>query len=124
VADTPAAGPAPAPPVATTFDDQLEAMGFERHGRARTGAVLWVLPINRFLTFTLHDEHAAVLLTWSFDAGEFFLSRGWLLGAGETSFQELHPQRDVRLTTDIEAVKAEMRRVLASLRVDLGAFEL
>lgn len=103
-----------------TFDDDLEELGFRVQGRTRRGGVMWSLPLNRFLTFTLHDYHDHVVLTWAFDLGEFLLERGWQIGAAETSFQELYPQRDVRLAVDIGAVEAEITRVLRSLRLDLG----
>lgn len=81
---------------------------------------MWVLEFNRFLTFTIHDYRDAVVLTWAFDLGEFMLERGWQIGAADTSFQELYPQRDVRLALDIAAVEAEITRVLSTLRLDLG----
>ncbi len=107
-----------------TFDDELEELGFVAQGESRRGGLMWSLPVNRFLTFALHDYRDHVLFTWSFQAGEFFQERGWLLGAGETTFQELYPQSDVRLAADIGAVEAEIRRVLGTLRLDLGALDL
>ncbi len=109
---------------ATTFDDQLEELGFVVQGESRRGGLMWALPFNRFLTFTLHDYRDHVVLTWSFQAGDYFLERGWILGAGETSFQELYPRADVKLPTEITAVEAEIRRVLTTLRLDLGAIDL
>lgn len=103
-----------------TFDDDLEELGFRAQGRSRRGGTMWVLPFNRFLTFTLHDYRDSLVFTWSFDLGEFLLERGWQIGAAETSFQELYPQRDVRLAVDIAAVEAEITRTLRSLRLDLG----
>lgn len=106
-------------PAAGTFDDQLEALGFRVQGGSRRGGRMWSLPFNRYLTFTLHDYHDAVVLTWSFALGEYLLSRGWQSSTTDAS-AELYPQRDVRLPLDIEAVGGEITRVLASLRLDLG----
>lgn len=103
-----------------TFDDELEDLGFRVQGRSRRGGTLWVLPFNRFLTFTVHDYRDSLVFTWSFDLGEFLLERGWQIGAAETTFQELYPQRDVRLAVDVGAVEAEITRTLRSLRLDLG----
>lgn len=103
-----------------TFDDELEELGFRAQGHSRRGGVMWTLSFNRFLSFTLHDYRDALVLTWSFDLGEFMLERGWQIGAADTSFQELYPQRDVRLPVRIDAVEAEIRRVLGSLRLDLA----
>lgn len=108
-----------------TFDDQLEELGFAVQGQSRRGGgLVWSLAVNRHLTFMLHDYRDHVVLTWSFQAGEYFLERGWVLGAGETTFQELYPQSDVKLATDITAVGAEITRVLTTLRLDLGAIDL
>lgn len=109
---------------AATFDDQLEELGFVIGGESRRGGLMWTLVFNRHLTFTLHDYKDHVVLTWAFQAGEFFQERGWLLGAGETTFQELYPRADVKLATEITAVEAEIRRVLGTLRLDLGAIDL
>lgn len=61
-----------------------------------------------------------MVVSWAFELGEFLLTRGMQIGAGETSFQELYPQHDVRLPRDADAVRAEISRVLAELRFDLG----
>lgn len=103
-----------------TFEDQLEALGFRAQGASRRGGTMWVLEFNRFLTFTLHDYRDEVLLTWSFGLGEYLLGQGMQVGAGETSFQELYPQHDVKLPIDVEAVGAEITRVLSRLRFDFG----
>lgn len=111
-----------------TFEDELEALGFQRHGTSRRGGRMWALAFNRHLTFTVHDHYGqdgavgdgAVLLTWSFALGEYLLERGLQLGAGDTSYQELYPQRDVRVPADIDSVGGEITRVLTSLRLDLG----
>ncbi|MFP5309344.1 MAG: hypothetical protein ACLGIR_07160 [Actinomycetes bacterium] len=104
----------------TTFDDEIEELGFVASGQSRRGGRMWQLAFNRFLTFTLHDYHDAIVFTWSFQLGEHLLERGLLVGAGETSFQELYPQNDVKLPLDISAVEAEIRRTLLLLRLDLG----
>lgn len=103
-----------------TFDDELEALGFRVAGSSKRGGRLWALPFNRFLTFTVHDYHDTVLLTWAFALGEYLEERGFVLGSGETSFHELFPRTDVRLPLDIDAVGGEITRVLSSLRLDLG----
>lgn len=103
-----------------TFEDQLEELGFVEQGRSRRGGAQWALPFSRFLTFTLHDFREHVVLTWRFDLGEFMLARGWLIGAGDTSFQELYPQRDAKLPVEIAAVEAEITRILGTLRLDLA----
>ena len=97
----------------------LEELGFREVSRSR-GTPIWLVGVNRFLQFQLQEEHDSIVLTWRFDLGEFMLSRGWQIGGAETSFQELYPQRDVRVPATIEAVEAEIRRTLGLLRLDLG----
>lgn len=104
----------------STFDDQLEQLGFRAQGSSRRGGRMWTLTFNRLLTFTLHDYDDAVVLTWALALGDYALERGWQIGASETSGQELYPQHDVRLPLDGEAVRGEVTRVLASLRFDLA----
>ncbi len=99
----------------------LGTIGFIDQGATRRGGRQWTLEYNRFLTFALHhfgDE--AFILTWSFELGEFFLERDMQIGAGETSFQELYPTHDVRLPLELDAVTAEIGRVLGRLRLDLA----
>jgi hypothetical protein len=103
-----------------TFDDELEQLGFRVQGRSRRGGRMWTLVFNRVLTFTLHDYDDAIVLTWSCDLGSYALERGWQIGASETAGQELYPQHDVRLPLDAEAVRGEVTRVLATLRLDLA----
>lgn len=103
-----------------TFDDELEALGFRVAGQSRRGGRLWTVAFNRFLTFTIHDYHDEILLTWAFALGEFVEERGFVIGSGETSFHELFPRNDVRLPLDIDAVRGEITRVLTTLRLDLG----
>jgi hypothetical protein len=103
-----------------TFDDELEQLGFRVQGASRRGGRMWTLVFNRMLTFTLHDYDDAIVLTWSFALGEYALERGWQIGASDTAAQELYPQRDVRLPLDAHAVRGEVTRVLATLRLDLG----
>lgn len=81
---------------------------------------MWSLTFNRFLTFVLHGYDDAVVLTWSFELGEFVEERGWQSSVTDLSTAELYPQHDVRLPPDVEAVGAEITRVLASLQLDLG----
>jgi hypothetical protein len=105
---------------ARTFDDQLEELGFRASGASRRGGRMWVLPFNRFLTFTLHDYEDEVVLTWSFDLGEYVLERGWRVGTTDTSTVELYPVHDVRLPLDAGSVRGEVTRVLVTMRLDLG----
>ncbi len=102
----------------------LEALGFRAVSRSRAGHPTWAAGVNRYLQFQLQEEGATVVVTWRFDLGEFMLARGWQIGGAETSFQELYPQRDVRVEATPEAVEAEIRRTLASMRLDLGAPDL
>lgn len=105
------------------FVDELEGLGFREVSRSH-GRPVWVAGVNRFLQFQLQGEDDTVVLTWRFDLGEFMLARGWQIGGAETSFQELYPQRDVRLPATIAAVEAEIRRTLASMQLDLADPEL
>ncbi|MFT5564755.1 MAG: hypothetical protein ACI970_001490 [Myxococcota bacterium] len=102
-----------------TLDAALEALGFRVMTRSR-GVVSWVAGVNRYLEFTLRDEGESLVVTWRCDLGEFMLARGWQIGGAETTFQELYPQRDVRIPATIEAVEAEIRRTLGQLQIDLG----
>jgi hypothetical protein len=103
-----------------TFDDQLEALGFRVQGGSRRGGRMWILPFNRYLTFTVHDYHDAIVLTWSFAFGDFLVDRGWQSSTTDASVAEIYPQRDVRLPLDIDALGGEITRVLTTLRLDLG----
>jgi hypothetical protein len=109
---------------ATTFDDELEHLGFRVQGSSRRGGRLWVLPFSRFLTFVLHDYEDAVVLSWSLALGDYLLERGWRSSLTDTSAAEIYPQHDVRLPLDAGEIRAEITRVLASLRLDLGAPDL
>jgi hypothetical protein len=102
------------------FDRELASLGFAPAERGRRG-VVHTLAFNRHLTFTVHDEGgASVLLSWAFGLGEHLEERGWRLSVTDTSAAELYPQRDVRVAREADAVRAEITRVLASLRLDLG----
>jgi hypothetical protein len=103
-----------------TFDDELEALGFRVQGSSRRGGRMWTLAFNRMLTFTLHDYDDAVVLTWTFAWGDYLLERGWQTSTTDPSAAELYPQHDVRLPLDVDAVRGEVTRVLATLRLDLG----
>ena len=107
-------------PTTHTFDDDLEALGFRLQGSSRRGGRQWVLPFNRFLSFTLHDFDDTVVLTWSCALGEYLEERGWQLSVTDLSTAELYPQTDVRVPMDIDAVRGEVTRVLGLLRLDLG----
>ena len=104
----------------TTFDDALEELGFQLQGTTRRGGRQWWLVFNRFLSFTLHDFDDSVVFTWSCALGDYLDERGWQMSVTDLSTAELYPQRDVRLPADIDAVQAEITRVLATLRLDLG----
>lgn len=103
-----------------TFDDGLEALGFRVQGSSRRGGRMWGLAFNRHLRFVLHDYDDHVVLSWSFALGDHLQERGWQLSMTDTSTAELYPQHDVRLPLDLEAVRGEVTRVLATLRLDLG----
>lgn len=107
-----------------TFEDGLEALGFELGGSSRRGGRMWHLQFNSLLEFVLHDYDDAVVLSWSFGLGEFAARQGWVLGTGELSFHDLYPKHDVRLPVEIQAVEAELRRTLATMRVDFGSLDL
>ena len=101
------------------FEADLEALGFREVSRGH-GGTTWLAGVNQFLQFQLQEDAGAVIVTWRFDLGEFMLSRGWQIGGAEASSQELYPQRDVRVEAPVEAVEAEIRRTLSTLRLDLG----
>lgn len=103
-----------------TYEDGLAALGFELTGESRRGGRMWTLPFNHHLKFTLHDYDDAVVLTWSFALGEYVAQRGWMLGSGDLSTHDLYPVNDVKLPIEIEALEAELRRTLTTLRLDLG----
>lgn len=103
-----------------TFDDELEALGFRVQGASRRGGRMWTLAFNRVLTFTLHDYHDRIVLTWSVAFGEILSERGWQSSVTDLSVLEVYPRHDVQLPLRIDAVEAEIRRVLLSLRLDLG----
>jgi hypothetical protein len=105
---------------APAFATELTELGFVERGRDRHGGQVWVMAFNSHLEFTLHEDGDGIVVTWRFDLGEFLLRQGWQVGAAETSFQELYPQTDARVAANLEAVEAELRRVLLRLRLDLG----
>jgi hypothetical protein len=102
------------------FEDELAALGFRLQGASRRGGRMWSLALNRFLTFVLHAYDDAVVLTWSFALGEYLEERGWRTSVTDVSVVELYPRADVRIPADVDAVGAEITRVLAALRLDLG----
>jgi len=103
-----------------SFEEGIEGLGFVQAGHSRRGGRMWTLTFNSYLEFTLHDYHEHVVLTWSLNLGEFVQTRGMQIGAGETSYQELYPQRDVKLAIDVDRVRAEITRTLGSLRFDFA----
>jgi hypothetical protein len=102
------------------FEGDLLALGFRLQGASRRGGRMWSLAFNRFLTFVLHAYDDAVVLTWSFALGEYLEERSWRTSVTDASVIELYPRADVRIPAEIDAVGAEITRVLASLRLDLG----
>lgn len=109
---------------AAAFASAMRETGFVDQGRTRRGGRQWSLEWNRYLTFDVHEFDDGIVFTWSFGLGEFVLERGMQIGAGETSFQELYPRNDVKLSRDEDAVRAEISRTLARLRLDLGDLDL
>lgn len=107
-----------------TFDEQLEVIGFRVQGVSRRGGRMWALPFNRYLTFVLHDYDDAVVLTWALSFGDLAETRGWRSSVTDLSTMELYPRADVRLPLDIEAIGAEITRVLGTLQLDLGSRDL
>lgn len=101
------------------FLQQLTEFGFELTQRTR-GYVAATLVFNRFLTFTVYDYGDCCVLSWVVQFGAFAETQGWMLGVTDTSTAELYPRADVRLARDSDAVRAEITRVLTTLRVDLG----
>lgn len=108
----------------------VEPLGFVDQGTSRRGGRQWSLFRNRFLTFTIHHfeedelDTGEVVMSWTFEFGEFALERDMQVGAGETSMQELYPRYDVKLPIDGATIHAEVERVLGRLRFDLGATDL
>jgi len=103
-----------------TFEDHLEELGFVLSGSSRRGGRHWVLHLNQYVTFTLHDYHDHVVLTWAAALGDLLEARGWVLGTGELSFHDVYPAHDVKLPARIEAVEAELRRVLGTMQINLA----
>ena len=106
--------------VADEVATQLVAIGFRPRGASRRGGRMWVLPWSRILTFVLHEYRDVFVLTWSLAFGEHLADRGWRSSITDPSVAEVYPEHDVRLPLSAEAVEAEIRRVLVSLRLDLG----
>lgn len=102
-----------------TFEDDLEALGFQLGGTSRRGGRMWSLQLNSYVTFVLHDYHDHVVLTWSAALGDLLAARGWVLGTGELSFHDVYPAHDVKLPASTDAVETELRRVLGTMRIDL-----
>jgi hypothetical protein len=111
---------------ADDFEAELAALGFLDAGTTRRGGRQWQLEFNRFLTFTVHrfGDEPELVVTWRFELGEFVVERGLLIGAGETSFQELYPANDVRVPATVDDVAAEIGRTRRRLQMDLGAPDL
>lgn len=93
------------------FAAELAALGFHLMQRDRQGVQQYARKPNRYLTEWVHDDGAELLFTWEFDLGDFCESRGWQIGAAETSFQILYPQFDARLERHPAAVMAEVQRL-------------
>jgi hypothetical protein len=103
-----------------TFDDELESLGFRVRSSSRRGGRRWDLRFNDALTFMLHDYDDHVVLTWTCALGQVLAERGWQTSPSDVAELELFPQHDVRLPLDLDAVAAEITRVLGRLRLDLG----
>jgi hypothetical protein len=107
-----------------TFDDELESLGFRAVGASRRGGRRWDLPFNRVLTLTLHDYDDHLVLTWHCDLGRALVERDLQTSPSDVAELELFPAHDVRLPLDAGALAREISRVLAGLRIDLGAPDL
>ncbi len=105
---------------ATELERELIALGFTMGGASRRGGVVWTLAFNSYLEFHLHRYADALVMTWSYDLGEYLTDRGWVIGTGESSFHSMYPGKDVRIDVSMRAVEAEITRVLGQLRIDLG----
>lgn len=108
----------------TAFEEDLLALGFRPGGASRRGGRMWNLQANRHLRFLLHEYEDRLLLSWSFALGEHLLERGWQVSISDESAVELYPATDVVVARDPGAVRGEVTRVLASLRLDLGDVDL
>lgn len=117
-------GVPPAPSTGDPVVDDLLALGFRPGGVSRRGGRFWALPFNRHLRFLVHEYDDRLLLTWSFALGEHLAERGWQVSISDESAVELYPSNDVVVARDAAAVRAEVTRVLATLRLDLGAPDL
>lgn len=104
--------------------DDLLDLGFRPGGVSRRGGRFWSLPFNRHLRFLLHEYDDRLLLTWSFALGEHLVERGWQVSISDETAVELYPASDVVIARDAVAVRAEVTRVLSTLRLDLGDPEL
>lgn len=101
------------------FLHDLTELGFTLTQASRR-TIAAQLAFNRYLTFSVHDYGDCCVLSWVVQLGEFAEAQGWLLGVTDTSTAELYPRADVRLARDVDAVRAEITRVLHTLRIDLG----
>jgi hypothetical protein len=115
--------------VTAPLAEQLDQLGFRPAGESRRGGRTWALAYNRYLRFALHDYAPGggddrLLLSWSFAWGEYVRARGWQLSITDASTAELYPTTDVVVARDGHAVRGEVLRVLATLRLDLGDPEL
>lgn len=119
MADDEATDPGEFDPGERVVDDLLD-LGFRPGGVSRRGGRMWSLGFNRHLRFLLHEYDDRLLLTWSFALGEHLAERGWQVSISDESAVELYPTTDVVVARDAEAVRAEVTRVLGTLRLDLG----
>ena len=104
----------------TTFDDELESLGFRLAGSSRRGGRRWDLRFNHLLTLMLHDYDDHVVLTWHCDLGRALVERDLRTSPSDVAELELFPAHDVRLPLETDAITREIARVLGLLRLDLG----
>lgn len=109
---------------ASTFDDELESLGFRPTGSSRRGGRRWDLAFNRALTLMVHDYDDHIVLTWHCDLGRVLAERDLQTSPSDVAEVELFPAHDVRLPLDAAALAREIARVLGLLRLDLGAPDL
>lgn len=101
------------------FEQELYALGFRVTGASRRGGRAWSMGYGEHLTFVVHDhvdpERGRVLVTWRFALGPYLEGRGWQTTITDETALELFPSADVLVARDLEAVGAELARVLGTL---------
>lgn len=102
------------------FEDEVAELGFRVTGESRRGGRMWTLQFNHHLRFALHEYDDRLLVSWAFALGEHVVERGWQSSISDESALEIYPATDVVVARQMDAVRGELTRVLASLRLDLG----